>query len=86
MNEHPYPLLANSTVGSLALLARRIDPAYAEACMDSGCTNPGPVTDAEKIVSLLMCVGHVLNASGMCDTGHFEQYVDYPGEHGWRLP
>ena len=76
--------VANRTVDLLGLLARIVDPVYAEECADSGCTNRPPETDAEKVVSLLSCLAQVINSSGMCDSGMFEQFVNYPAEHGWR--
>jgi hypothetical protein len=68
---------ANTLVDSLISLARQVDPEYSEACLDSGNTNPAPVSDAERFVRLLHHTALVVNGSGLCDrdVARFVEYV-----------
>lgn len=76
---------ANETVDSLHYLARQIDADYSEACADTSNTNAAPVGERQALVSLLHSVALMLNASGLCDSGEYERFINYAADHGHKI-
>lgn len=83
---------ANTAVDLLFVIAREVDPDYAEACLDSSCTNRPPSTPQEVFVSLLAGTALAINASGLCDPSPstddvlLDHAFIYLREHGWQVP
>lgn len=68
---------ANIVVNVLWELAQATDPEYSEACGDSGLTNDIPQNDRERFVRLCHKASLEINASGFCDSGEWERWVNY---------
>lgn len=69
--------IANEAIGMLMQLADHVDAEYSEICNDTGLTGPDPVNDAQTFVRLLHKISLEINVSGLCDSGKFEQYINY---------
>lgn len=68
---------ANLTVNFLLDLARATDQDYSDACGDSSLSNDIPRNDRQRFVRLCHKAALEINASGFCDSGEWERWVNY---------
>lgn len=68
---------ASIAIGILWELAQATDPDYSEACGDSSLSNDIPRNDRERFVRLCHKASLEINASGFCDSGKWERWVNY---------
>jgi hypothetical protein len=69
--------VANVTISFLHTLASAADKDYSNDCAEAGMSAYDPKNDAQKFARLLHKVSLDINASGLCDSGEFEQFADY---------
>lgn len=74
----------NRLIDALGSLAREIDADYSEACLDTVVTNRAPITERERLVSMLHAAAYTLNGSGLADRDSVclpPTFIDYGADH-----